>query len=98
MSDLFVPPFDFPAGTREESPADPEFRWNGQRTTGEKTPEAAARARQAQFKTIEEFAAWRRSKGMPDLSRENLYWAWLRYRGEAPGEHAVQNLQDVERR
>jgi hypothetical protein len=81
----------------EHSPADPHWRWNGQRTDGDKSPEAAARARAAQFATLEEFEKWRRSKGMPDLTFCELAWAFARYKGEAPGEKAISN-EILERR
>lgn len=71
------------------SPADPNFGWRGQRTDGDKSPEAAVRARQTQFATIEEFAAWRRSKGMPDLVFTELAWAFARFKGEPTTERAV---------
>ena len=73
------------------SPTDPAFRWKGQPVTGDKSPEAAARARQNQFATIEEFAAWRHSKGFPELNYWNLVWAWAQYKGESPSEKAVAN-------
>jgi hypothetical protein len=73
------------------SPSDPNFRWQGQRTDGDKSPEAAARARKNQFKTVEEFAAWRRSKGFPEISYWDLVFAWGSYKGEEPGEQAALN-------
>ena len=67
----------------DHTPSDPHWRWNGQRTDGVKTGEAAAQARKTQFATVEEFAAWRKSKGMPELNHWNLMWAWLRFKGES---------------
>jgi hypothetical protein len=91
-NNLFAPPAGAIAGSIEApASSDPNFRWNGQRTDLPKTPEVAARARQTQFPDVESFAAWRRAHGMPDLNWENLYMAWLRFRGETPGETAVLN-------
>lgn len=81
----------------DHSSADPNFRWRGQKTDGPKTPETAALARKNQFATIEEFAAWRRSKGMPDLVFTELAWAFARFKGESVSEQAIAN-PIVERR
>jgi hypothetical protein len=88
---IFTPIEGGIAGLPSESPSDPNFRYFGQPVDGEKTVAAALRARNNAFSTLEEFAAWRRSKGMPELDHTNLAWAWARYRGETPGETATLN-------
>jgi hypothetical protein len=65
----------------DHSPADPHFRYFGQRIDGEKTPDSAIRARQVAFATVAEFAAWRRTKGMPELSPVELEAAFERFTG-----------------
>jgi hypothetical protein len=82
---------------QDHTPSDPHWRWNGQRTDGVKTGEAAALARKNQFANLKEFEEWRRSKGMPDLDFCNLAWAYARFRGEPTTEQAVANPV-VERR
>lgn len=54
-----------------------------------KSAEVGIRARSNQFPDLESFAAWRRSKGFPDLSYWNLVWAWAQYRGEPVNEQAI---------
>jgi hypothetical protein len=87
----FAVPAGYISGSIQPSPGDPNFRWRGQDTTGDKSPEAAARARKNQFATIEEFEIWRRSKGFPDLNHWNLVWAWANFKGEPTTERAVAN-------
>lgn len=94
---FFAPPAGSIAGSAVASPSDPEFRWSGQKTTGDKSPEAAQRARATQFASLEDFEKWRRSKGMPDLPFCALAWAYAQYKGEAPGEKAVL-IPDAETR
>ncbi len=63
------------------SPDDPNFRWNGPRTDA-KNAERAVAGRKFQFATIQEFQAWRASKGFPPLSPEELEACFARFRGE----------------
>jgi hypothetical protein len=92
---LFSPPADVllptripaamesnPGHVREDhSPSDSNFRYFGQRVDGEKTEAASIRVRQSLFATVKEFAAWRRSKAMPELSASELEAAFERFTG-----------------
>ena len=73
----------------EHSPQDPHFRYSGARTDYDRSPEAARLRRRTQFDNIQDFAAWRKSHGMPDLSDEDLAECWRQFKGEAPGEKAM---------
>lgn len=75
----------------QESPSDPNFGWRGTPVNGDKSAEGAVRRRRTQFKSLEEFAAWRRSKNFPALSQADLEAAFARFKGEAPGEKAIAN-------
>ena len=87
---ILAPTNDFPAGNPEGS-GDGNYRYLGQPLDGEKSAQSGQRARREAFATLEEFAAWRRSKGMPELSHWNLIWAWARFKGEPTTEQAVLN-------
>jgi hypothetical protein len=65
----------------EHSPSDSHFRYFGQRVDGEKTGAAAIRIRQSLFASVVEFAAWRRSKAMPELTAAELADAFARFTG-----------------
>jgi hypothetical protein len=88
-NNFFAPPAGAIAGSATASPNDPEFRWQGQKTTGDKSAEAAIEARRAALPTLEAFEKWRRSKGMPELTFCALAWAYAQYKGETPGEKAI---------
>jgi hypothetical protein len=88
---FFAQPAGHIAGSIETTSSNPNFRWNGQPVNGDKSPEAAVRRRQTQFATIEEFAAWRKLKGFPDLNHWNLVWAWANFNGEPTTERGVAN-------
>jgi hypothetical protein len=82
---------------QDHSPADPNWRWTGQRTDEPKNAAAGAQARRAAFNTLEEFAAWRRSKGFPDISQHDLERAFARFKGDPVYELAISEPV-VERR
>src|SRR5258708_9690874 len=94
MSDQSIfAPTDHPvAAGNPESPNDPHFRWQGVRIDGERSPEAALRARRAAITTVEQYVAWLKSHGGVDFSKltqADLEAGLARYRGETPGEKAV---------
>jgi hypothetical protein len=68
---------------------DPHFRWNGERTDGPKTGEAGAQVRRAAFETIEQFQAWRKDHGFPDLSPADLKRSFDMFRGNPVYEQAL---------
>jgi hypothetical protein len=88
---FFAQPEGHVSGSIETAPSDPNFRYFGQRCDGDKSVAAALRGRKNMFATVEEFAVWRRSKGMPELDHWSLAWAWANFKGEPTTEQAIAN-------
>jgi hypothetical protein len=95
MSDsksVFSVPEGAIVGVPQASPSDPNFRYEGQRVDGEKTPDAALRARRAAITTVAQYAAWLMGRGGVDFSKltqADLEAGFARYRGEAVVETAA---------